>query len=203
MGYLQNNFKHVLTVFFNTYKPKLADKVDSLVEEFEGREYELIKALCERYFVDLNKFQSKFEEKLVHEAPAKKPVTLKKIEVNDEGEEVEVEYEAEEEEELTAEEAPKKSKKMLFIIIGIVALGIGAAAFMMMGGDADHTDEVEQAIESDNSSEAIEDADIEEASAPKEAPVEKSMNEAKGDTSSNDQTNDGGVDTTTINQEKK
>ena len=193
MGYLQNNFKHVLTVFFNTYKPKLADKVDSLVEEFEGREYELIKALCE----------SKFEEKLVHEAPAKKPVTLKKIEVNDEGEEVEVEYEAEEEEELTAEEAPKKSKKMLFIIIGIVALGIGAAAFMMMGGDADHTDEVEQAIESDNSSEAIEDADIEEASAPKEAPVEKSMNEAKGDTSSNDQTNDGGVDTTTINQEKK
>lgn len=203
MGYLQDNFRHVLTTFFNTYKPKHIDKVDGLIEEFEGRELLLIKTLCERYFVDFDRFQKKFDEKLTHEVTKKAPVKLKRIETNEAGEEVEIEEEVEDEDfEETVEEAPKKSKKMLIIILLVVVLGGGAGAYFMMGGeettDSEQVDEVENnegaetatdEKEEEEKPEAIEDADISMDEA--DSTAAPKMKEEVGDTSSNDGTNGG------------
>jgi hypothetical protein len=137
MNWINAHFEEVVTYFFKTYKPQYLNKVSEFLVEFKGQELKCIQLLCERYFIDFEKFvlKAKLELNIDAAAIAKAEEEYKSLNAtspaSQTGGDTNAEYEEEVEEELK-----KKSKLPLIIILLVVVLGAGAAYyFLFMGAD--------------------------------------------------------------------
>lgn len=182
MQWIKYHFEEVLNLFFKTYKPKFSDRVPDFLTEFKDQEIVCIKALCDRYFVDFDKFIKLAEKEItIDEAKIAEleeqnqkqtPPAPSEVESDDSHGEEEV-YDEEE------VEAPKKSKKGLIItIVLILLLGGGAAYyFLFMNAPADSVEE-DDIMEADiEQADSLTEEEIEtiEAALDGEGPIPDSM----------------------------